>query len=111
MSSIDTLRWFCSSTEAGRCTWSTLAITVRMWLAPVALTVSGSAASEQTWSMMILRSVSLEGADLWQLYPRFVGWAKARLRRAHHLSLGTDGGHASLCPPYDSARPDQPSSS
>ena len=31
----------------------------------------------------------------------FVGWAKARLRRAH---LFEDGGHASLCPPYSSSR-------
>src|SRR5206468_11329297 len=31
-----------------------------------------------------------------------VGWAKARLRRAHHLSSSAkNGGHASLCPPYD----------
>src|SRR5215475_2970623 len=29
-----------------------------------------------------------------------VGWAKARMRRAHHLCFG---GHASLCPPYDRA--------
>jgi hypothetical protein len=31
-----------------------------------------------------------------------VGWAKAQLRRAHHLSPIThpNGGHASLCPPY-----------
>ena len=30
-----------------------------------------------------------------------VGWAKARLRRAHHLPASQllDGGHASLCPP------------
>src|SRR5262249_20140864 len=30
-----------------------------------------------------------------------VGWAKARLRRAHHLSTkpNPQGGHASLCPP------------
>ena len=32
----------------------------------------------------------------------FVGWAKARWRRAHHLFLNgiLSGGHASLCPPY-----------
>src|SRR4051794_29871871 len=38
-----------------------------------------------------------------------VGWAKARLRRAHHLSRisGFSGGHASLCPPYV-ARDDVP---
>ena len=32
---------------------------------------------------------------------RCVGWAKARLRRAHHRStiVALDGGHASLCPP------------
>jgi len=29
---------------------------------------------------------------------KIVGWTKARMRRAHHLS--GDGGHASLCPPY-----------
>src|SRR5881397_209254 len=31
-----------------------------------------------------------------------VGWAKARLRRAHDLSRisSAGGGHASLCPPY-----------
>jgi hypothetical protein len=28
-----------------------------------------------------------------------VGWAKARLRRAHHFFKRL-GGHASLCPPY-----------
>src|SRR4051794_14437824 len=40
----------------------------------------------------------------------FVGWAKARLRRAHHLSTNTAfacyGGHGAktrLCPPYRSA--------
>src|ERR1700730_14370063 len=31
----------------------------------------------------------------------FVGWAKARLRRAHHPCRDTAGGHASLCPPYE----------
>src|SRR6185369_6373522 len=33
----------------------------------------------------------------------FVGWAKARLRRAHHLlsSIDLNGGHAALCPPYE----------
>src|SRR5690242_13385249 len=33
---------------------------------------------------------------------RIVGWAKARMRRAHHVSSnrGVNGGHASLCPPY-----------
>src|SRR5215469_785128 len=30
---------------------------------------------------------------------RIVGWAKARQRRAHRAR---GGGHASLCPPYDS---------
>src|SRR5262252_1577326 len=31
----------------------------------------------------------------------FVGWAKARLRRAHlRMLLCKSGGHASLCPPY-----------
>src|SRR5215204_112756 len=36
---------------------------------------------------------------------RSVGWAKAHLRRAHHLSPITvsNGGHASLCPPYEAA--------
>ena len=31
-----------------------------------------------------------------------VGWAKARKRRAHHLSeiVSVNGGHAALCPPY-----------
>ena len=29
-----------------------------------------------------------------------VGWAKARLRRAHHQQSVRSGGHASLCPPY-----------
>src|SRR5438309_1465102 len=37
------------------------------------------------------------------------GWAKARLRRAHHLSSGTDGGHAALCPPYIPAMTAKPS--
>ena len=33
--------------------------------------------------------------------PASVGWAKARMRRAHHLSCSPiHGGHASLCPPY-----------
>src|SRR6478735_2009973 len=34
-----------------------------------------------------------------------VGWAKAHLRRAHHLSpiRAANGGHASLCPPYEAA--------
>ena len=33
--------------------------------------------------------------------PAPVGWAKAPLRRAHHLFATTEvGGHASLCPPY-----------
>src|SRR4051812_14528529 len=31
------------------------------------------------------------------------GWAKAHLRRAHHLRRGRDGGHAPLCPPYVSS--------
>jgi hypothetical protein len=31
-----------------------LAMMVRMWLAPVALTVSGRAAREQTWIMAVL---------------------------------------------------------
>jgi len=33
----------------------------------------------------------------------FVGWAKARLRRAHHLSKSVVliGGHAALCPAYE----------
>jgi len=32
-----------------------------------------------------------------------VGWAKARKRRAHHLTANAtpDGGHAALSPPYD----------
>src|SRR4051812_38852251 len=34
-----------------------------------------------------------------------VGWAKAHLRRAHHLSTSTGGGHASLCPPYAAGSP------
>src|SRR6478752_2870635 len=35
-----------------------------------------------------------------------VGWAKARLRRAHHLSAEpSNGGHAALCPPYRSSNP------
>src|SRR2546429_7377139 len=33
---------------------------------------------------------------------RTVGWAKARLRRAHQLRRW-DGGHAALCPPYEDA--------
>src|SRR2546429_9197015 len=36
---------------------------------------------------------------------RNVGWAKARLRRAHHLNFIANGGHASLSPPYDSSTP------
>src|SRR6476620_11061085 len=32
-----------------------------------------------------------------------VGWAKAHLRRAHHLSPIRAGGHASLCLPYEAA--------
>jgi hypothetical protein len=37
---------------------------------------------------------------------QIVGWAKAHSRRAHHLSssIVRDGGHASLCPPYDLLR-------
>src|SRR5262249_22769853 len=31
---------------------------------------------------------------------RRVGWAKARLRRAHLHKHSQNGGHASLCPPY-----------
>src|ERR1700759_1253606 len=30
-----------------------------------------------------------------------VGWAKERKRRAHHPRRARDGGHASLCPPYN----------
>src|SRR5690349_23483676 len=32
---------------------------------------------------------------------RTVGWAKAPLRRAHHQLVVVNGGHASLCPPYE----------
>ena len=35
----------------------------------------------------------------------FVGWAKARMRRAHHLhDEQQDGGHAPLCPPYEAGQ-------
>src|SRR5947208_8781103 len=30
--------------------------------------------------------------------PSFVGWAKARLRRAHHLHVARNGGHAYALP-------------
>ena len=42
-----------------------------------------------------------------RLNPGIVGWAKARLRRAHHhIEIGgLNGGHGcALCPPYDNAR-------
>jgi hypothetical protein len=41
---------------------------------------------------------------------RFVGWAKAHLRCAHHLSSDCvlNGGHAALCPPNDSIAPADP---
>src|SRR5579864_8412107 len=93
ISSIDTLRWLAGSTDTGRATCSTLAITVSTWLAPVRRTVSGRAASEQTWIM----------ADLFGDYRRCRRVGKGASRRAHHLAVAhlvRFGGHASLCPPY-----------
>src|SRR4051794_3527625 len=80
MSSIDTLRWLAGSTDTGRATCSTLAITVSTWLAPVRRTVSGSAAREQTWIMGDLFATIIAGA---------VGWAKRHVRRSSKSEGGS----------------------
>jgi|ERR1700681_1630758 hypothetical protein len=56
------------------------------------------------------RAVWLHGADrsrcirhaLDSSVLKIVGWAKALLRRAHQFYRWRRGGHASLCPPYNS---------
>src|SRR3954465_10656918 len=80
MSSIDTLRWLAGSTDTGRATCSTLAITVSTWLALVRRTVSGSAAREQTWIMADLFAKIIASA-------RRVG--KGASRRAHRFAPRT----------------------
>src|SRR3954470_17766086 len=70
-----------------------------LWPDHFFFTAGCAAARDATFFLAMGASLFVCEARLTQNF--FVGWAKARLRRAHHQERDRiwHGGHASLCPP------------